>query len=131
MKDFEVTFCDLGSKQEISQKVNISEDEKDGKINIKASVNGKEFSASNYAYLQAYQEFRDKLLSAGYGIKCCGSLVNAVQPEMMGDTDKILLLEIGKKASMKDTAHIWDKAEIDDFPDTEKQNEFFVKWASR
>lgn len=131
MKEFEVIFSDTSSGKEISAKVMTAEDDTDGKISIKTLINGNEYSSSGYAYLQTYQEFRDKLLAAGFGIKCCGSLVNAVQPEMMGDTDKIILLEIGKKASMKDTAHIWDHADIDEFPDTKQQNDFFVKWASR
>ena len=81
--------------------------------------------------LPAYQEFRDKLLEAGYGIKCNGSRLNAVQSGMMETTDKIYLVEMGRQALMKDIVHIWDYADIDTFPDTKQQNEFFQQWAKR
>ncbi len=131
MKEFEVVFIEKASGNDISGKVTVTEDDTDGKISIKAVVNGSEYLSSGYAYLQVYQDFRDKILDDGFGIKCNGSRINAVQPEMMGDTDKIILLEMGKNASMKDAAHIWDPADIDEFPDTKQQNDFFVKWASR
>ncbi|MCM1500303.1 MAG: hypothetical protein NC124_17720, partial [Clostridium sp.] len=86
---------------------------------------------SNYNYLPAFQKFRDKLLSTGYGIKCNGSRLNAIQSGMMGATDKVYLVEMGKQALMKDIVHIWDYAEIDTFPDTKQQNDFFEQWIKR
>ncbi|MBQ9993684.1 MAG: hypothetical protein IJP17_03125, partial [Clostridia bacterium] len=97
-------------------------------IIIRARIGELEIETANCDYLPAYQQFRDTLLEAGYGIKCNGSRINAVQSGMMGVSDKIYLVEIGKKASMKDIAHIWDFADISVFPDTKQQLDFFNQW---
>ncbi len=74
---------------------------------------------------------KELLLAVGYGMKCNGSRLNAVQSGMMGATDKVYLVEIGKQALMKDIVSIWDYADIDIFPDTELQNNFFEQWTKR
>ena len=56
------------------------------------------------------------------------SQINAVQSGMMGATDKVYLVELGKQALMKDIAYIWDFADIEEFPNTEQQKEFFERW---
>lgn len=48
---------------------------------------------------------------------------------MMGVSDKMYLVEMGKKPKMKDIVHIWDYANIDDFPDTQKQQAFMELWS--
>lgn len=68
------------------------------------------------------------MLAAGYGIKCNGSRLNVIQSGMMGATDKIYLVEMGKQVQTKDLVHIWDYAEIDIFPDTRQQNAFLEQW---
>ena len=68
------------------------------------------------------------MLQLGYGIKCNGSRLNAVQSGMMGATDKVYLVELGRQAVMKDIAHIWDYADITEFFDTKQQKEFFEQW---
>lgn len=52
-----------------------------------------------------------------------------VQSGMMGVSDKMYLVEMGKKPKMKDIVHIWDYANIDDFPDTQKQQAFMELWS--
>ena len=89
---------------------------------------GQEIVVSNYNYLPAYQEFRDRLLQLGLGIKCNGSRINAVQSGMMGANEKMYLVEIGKQARRENIVHIWDYAEIDTFPDTKQQSAFFEQW---
>ena len=125
MERYEVTLIELDTQYEFSVQVEVDEAEASENIIILARVGKDEIESTNYAYLPAYQEFRDKLLVAGYGVKCNGSRLNAVQSGMMGATDKVYLVEMGKQALMKDIVHIWDYADIDIFPDTQQQNDFF------
>ena len=50
---------------------------------------------------------------------------------MMGAADKVYLVEKVAQALMKNIVHIWDYADIDIFPDTEQQNNFFEQWTKR
>lgn len=68
------------------------------------------------------------MLALGYGIKCNGSRINAIQSGMMGATDKVYLVEMGKQALKKDIVNIWDYADIDIFANTQQQNSFFDQW---
>ena len=131
MEIYEVTLMELDTQYEFSVQVEVDEAETSENITIIARVGKDEFESANYNYLPAYQEFRDKLLTAGYGMKCNGSRLNAVQSGMMEATDKVYLVEMGKQALMKDIVCIWDYADIDIFPDTEQQNHFFEQWAKR
>lgn len=70
------------------------------------------------------------MLQLGYGIKCNGSRINAVQSGMMGATDKIYLVEMGKQALMKDIVSIFDYADLSEFPNTEQQLAQFEQWCS-
>lgn len=47
---------------------------------------------------------------------------------MMSGTDKIYLVCPGKKAITKDIVNIFDFAEIDEFPDTKQQKDYFEVW---
>lgn len=131
MEIYEVTLVDLNTKDELSVQVKVDEAEVSENIIISLQIKKQEIISSNYNYLCAFQEFRDKLLIMGYGMKCNGSRINAVQSGMMGATAKVYLAEMGKKALMKDIVHIWDYAEIDAFPDTKQQNAFFEQWSKR
>ena len=131
METYEVTLFDLNTKDELSVQVKVDEAEASENIIISLQIKKQEIISSNYNYLCAFQEFRDKLLIIGYGMKCNGSRINAVQSGMMGATDKIYLAEMGKQALTKDIVHIWDYAEIDAFPDTKQQNAFFEQWNKR
>ena len=131
MEIYDVIVMELNTRIELNVQVEVDEAENSENIVITANINKHEITSANYYYLPAYQEFRDKLLEAGYGIKCNGSRLNAVQSGMMETTDKIYLVEMGGQALMKDIVHIWDYADIDTFPDTKQQNEFFQQWAKR
>lgn len=128
MESYKVNLINLNSKDELSVQVLVDEAETTEDIVIRLIIKEQEFTASNYSYLPAYQEIRDKLLVAGYGIKCNGSRLNGVQSGMLGTTDKVYLVVMGKQALMKDVVHIWDYAEIDTFPNTKQQNAFFEQW---
>lgn len=131
MEAYKVILTNLSSKEELTIQVEVDEAETTENIIIRTIFNEREITSSNYNYLPAYQEFREKLLVMGYGIKCNGSRLNAVQSGMLGATDKVYLVEMGKQALMKDIAHIWDYAEIETFPDTKQQNDFFEHWIKR
>ncbi len=131
MEIHKVVLIELNEKTELIIRVEVDEVEISENIYINAKIKEQEFTSSSYNYLSAYQEFRDKLLEIGYGIKCNGSRINAVQSGMMGATDKIYLVEVGKQAMMKDIVHIWDYADIDSFPNTKQQNDFFNQWIKR
>lgn len=128
MESYEIRIINLNTHEESVLLVEVDEAEPTDCIVIKASILGQNISASDYNYLPAYQAFRDKLHELGYGIKCSASRINAVQSGMMGATDKIYLGELGRQALMKDIVHIWDDAEIEEFPNTEQQKEFFERW---
>lgn len=128
MEIYDITLIELRSKKEMRLSVEVDEAERSENIEIKAVIDGNIIKASNYNYLPAYQCFRDQLLLLGYGIKCNGSRINAVQSGMMGAINKVYLVELGKQASMKDIVPIWGYADITTFPDTEQQNAFFEQW---
>lgn len=123
-----MVVVDLITKSSTNLIVEVDEGETTEDIIIKAVVLGQEIVVSNYNYLPAYQEFRDRLLQLGLGIKCNGSRINAVQSGMMGANEKMYLVEIGKQARRENIVHIWDYAEIDTFPDTKQQSAFFEQW---
>ena len=131
METYEVILVDLNTKDELSVWVQVDEAETGENIIISTIIKKQKITSSNYSYLSAFQEFRDKLLITGYGMKCNGSRINAVQSEMMGATDKMYLVEMGRQALKKDIVHIWDYAEIDAFPDTKQQDAFFEQWSKR
>lgn len=131
MEVYEVVLLELRSNKELTIKVEVDEAETTENIVIRTMLKGQLIATSNDSYLPAYQEFRDKLLVIGYGLKCNGSRLNAVQSGMLGATEKVYLVEIGKQALLKDIVHIWDYAEIDTFPDTKQQNDFLEQWVKR
>lgn len=131
METYSVILVNLETGAESTIQVEVDEAEASENILITAKVEGQEITASNYAYLPAYQEFRDKLLKIGYGLKCNGSRKNAIQSGMMSATDQVYLVEMGRQARKKDIVRIWDYAEIDSFPDTKQQRAFFEAWCRR
>ncbi|MBQ1991654.1 MAG: hypothetical protein II233_02640 [Clostridia bacterium] len=128
MEVYEITLIELSTKKEINIPVEVDEAEESENIVIYSKVKYHEVTSISDTYFIAYQEFRDELLALGYGIKCNGSRINAVQSGMMGATDKVYLVEMGKQALKKDIVNIWDYADIDIFANTQQQNSFFDQW---
>lgn len=129
MQMYEVVLMQLNTGTELTIYVKVDEAEISENIFISAKIKEQEITSSNSNYLSAYQEFRDKLLEAGYGVKCNGSRLNIVQSAMMGATDRVYIVEMGKQALMKDMVHIWDYADINTFVDTKQQKNFFERWS--
>lgn len=95
---------------------------------IGTTIDGMEIYADGEGYFETFQRCRDKILDLGYGLKCNGSRINAVQSNLMSACEKIYLVEIGKQAQLKDIVFIWDYAEIQEFPNTKEQQEFTEQW---
>ena len=129
MQMYEIVLMQLNTGTELTIYVKVDEAEISENIFISAKIKEQEITSSNSNYLSAYQEFRDKLLEAGYGVKCNGSRLNIVQSAMMGATDRVYIVEMGKQALMKDMVDIWDYADINTFVDTKQQKNFFEGWS--
>lgn len=100
MEKYEVIIKKLNSNHELPLILEVDEAETTENIVIEAFVSEQKITSTNDSYFSAYQEFRDQLLQLGYGIKCNGSRINAVQSGMMGATDKIYLVEMGKQGTI-------------------------------
>ena len=129
-EEYYVTMIKIDTQNDMVLNVKVDEAEITDNIVISANVNGNEILVSNENYLPAFQEFRDKILRLGYGLKCNGSRLNVIQSGMMGACDKVYLVEPGKQALMKDVVHIWEYADVDTFPTSQEQNEYAEKWFS-
>lgn len=128
MEEYRVMLFNLKTKTEMETTIFEDENETTSDFILKVQIEGQEICATDYNSLPAYQKLRDKLLKLGYGIKCNGSRINAVQSGMMGANDKIYLVELGKQALKEDIVSMYGYAEIDDFPGTEEQTAFSRKW---
>ena len=128
MEEYIVTAFDMESCCEIEITVLADEAETSDEIVLKCYVAGEEISGSDYNYLSAYQKLRDAFLQRGFGLKCKGSNINAIQSGMMGANDKIYLVEMEKPASKDDIVSLYDYSDISTFPDTQVQKDFFEKW---
>ena len=126
----EVAAVELTSKSEFNISVQQELDSSSHDFVLRCILNGKEILSSGNAYFIAFQDFRDKMLAEGYGLKCNGALINAHASAMMENSDKVYLLKLGSQAKMKDVVNIWDYAEIDDFPDTKMQEEYSKEWGA-
>lgn len=131
METYEIILMQINTGIERTAQVEVDEAENSENFVIHSQINGQAITSVNDNDLPVFQTFRDKLLEMGYGIKCNGSRINAVQSTMMGSSDRIYLVEIGKQARMKDIVHIWDYADIKDFPNTCEQVAFFEQWTKR
>lgn len=128
MEEYIVRMVELKTGQEFDSIIDADEAETTEEIVLETLLGDRKVSASDENYLPAFQKLRDQLLAAGYGIKCNGSRINAVQSGMMGASNKVYLVELGKQARMKDIVDLYDYADIGEFPDTLEQTAFFEKW---
>ena len=128
MEKYTVTVVHLNTQSELSLIIEADEAETTDDIMLSTQIENGYLSASNYGYFTAFQELRDKLLQKGYGIKCIGSKVNAVQSPMASGTYKVYESILGKQTAQKDLVCLYDYANINEFPNTKTQNDFFDKW---
>lgn len=128
MEKYMVAVVELKTQHEIKLVIEADEAETTENIILRTQVKDSLISVFDYNYFSAYQKLRDKILRLGYGIKCNGSRLNAVQSAMMGISENIYLVELGRQAFTKDIVSLYDYAEISTFPDTQEQTAFFQRW---
>ena len=128
MTQYRVSIVFIGSSHREDVEVNADECESSDDIMLELPINGRVIKSFGSSYLEAYQKLRDRLLGFGYGMECCGSLINAVQSGMMAQSPKVYLVTLGKQARLDYIVGIWDKCNISDFPDTAAQNAFTEQW---
>ncbi len=128
MEKYDVTAISLTSKSKVKLMIEADEAETTDNIALSLSLDGESISASNEGYFQAFQEIRDKLLQKGYGLKCAGSMLNAVQSSMASATDKVYMVTLGTQAARKDLISLYEYSDIDQFPNTEEQNKYAEQW---
>ena len=129
IKTHKVTIVELGTDNETRIDVQSGEDLSTGAFIIWCLLNDQEIVSTQDKYFAAFQQFRDKLLEAGYGIKCNGARLNVFPLSKFENGPRVYVLESGAKALPEDTVDIWDKADIDEFPDSRQQNRFINKWS--
>lgn len=128
MEKYNIVAVYLNNQTELNIEIEADEAETTDEIILTVSIDGITFSAHNYGYFNAFQDLRDQLLQKGYGLKCAGANLNAVQSSMASGTDMVYAVALGKQASLKELVSIYDYADISEFPDTKEQNEFFQLW---
>lgn len=127
MNSYQCIVADLAYyEDERCVKVNV--DILDDNVKMSCEVDVIRFSVSGEFYFETFQLLRDRLLELGYGIKCNGSKLNAIQSGLFGNSEKIYLVENGKQAMNKDLYSIWDYADIRDFPSTNEQRAYAKQW---
>ena len=126
IKTHKVTIVELGTGNETQIDVQSGEDMSTGAFIIWGSLNDQEIKSAQDKYFAAFQQFRDKLLEAGYGIKCNGARLNAAPLSKFENGPKVYILESGNNP--ESAVNIWDKADINDFPDSRQQNRYINKW---
>ena len=129
IKNHKVTIVELGTDNEIPLDVQSGEDMSTGAFIIWCSLNEQEIVSTQDKYFAAFQQFRDKLLEAGYGIKCNGARLNAAPLSKFENGPRVYILESDAKGLPENTVDIWDKADINEFPDSRQQNRFINKWS--
>lgn len=130
MEKYTITIVFLNTMTELQITVEAEDDEDSGDIILRTAMGSRVFTYRGSSYLEAYQQLRDGMLGFGYGIKCCGSCINAVQSGMMTYSPQVYLVTLGQQALKKDIVSIWEYCDISEFPDTKAQNEFTEKWFS-
>ncbi len=128
VKSYEVIIVELGTNAETPITVKAGEDMSAGTFVIWCSLNDQEIKSVHDVYFTAFKQFRDKLLEAGYGIKCNGARINAATLHLMERSPEVYIVEPGEGAMPEKPVNIWDKADISEFPDSRQQNRFVDKW---
>ena len=126
IKTHKVTIVELGTGNETQIDVQSGKDMSTGAFIIWGSINDQEIKSAQDKYFAAFQQFRDKLLEAGYGIKCNGARLNAAPLSKFENGPKVYILESGNNP--ESAVNIWNKADINDFPDSRQQNRYINKW---
>jgi len=128
VENYAVTVIHLNAQTERAITIEADEAETTDDIILNTQIDGVFLSASSHGYFSAFQKLRDKLLQKGYGVKCVGSKLNAVQSPMASATYKVYEVILGEQATPKNLVCLFNYADISEFPNTAKQNDFFEMW---
>lgn len=127
MKEYKIVKVkNLKTKEVIELKIYESENKENGNFVMYTEIKNQNILASSDGYFDCYQKLRDKLLEKGYGLLCIGSKINAVQSPMASVSDKIYLVEKGQPA--KNVQSLYEFCDMEVFPNTEEQNNFYEEW---
>lgn len=129
METYRLMAINLNTKQQRDILVYVDDNNKSDMLSMYTDIDEHTTESENENFFVMFQEFRDKLLSYGYGLKCCGAMINAIQSPMAEGSEWIYLVTLGEQARKKDMVSIFDDADIIEFPDTKQQNEFFRQWS--
>ena len=128
MEFFKVKIEHLKTKEEKEIVIDVDEAEESELIVFHTLFEKQEIISSDVIYFSAFQKFRDTLLEIGYGMKCAGALVNAVQSPMMSLCEKIYLVKMKEHAKMKDAISMFSYFDVYAYVDTKTQMEYFIEW---
>ena len=128
IRTYEVTIVNLSTNNAAEMAVQSGEDMSTGQFVIWCNLDNQEIVSAHDEYFTAFQQFRDKLLEAGYGIKCNGARLNAAPLSKFENGPQVYILESDSSALPESSVDIWAKADIEDFPDSVRQNRFKNKW---
>ena len=128
IRTYEVTIVNLSTNNAAEMAVQSGEDMSTGQFVIRYNLDNQEIVSAHDVYFTAFQQFRDKLLEAGYGIKCNGARLNAAPLSKFENGPQVYILESDSSALPESSVDIWAKADIDDYPDSVRQNRFKNKW---
>ena len=123
----QITAVDLGYYENEKQ-IDVLVYDHDDHFELKTTIDGIDLEAQADDLFSAFQTLRDKLLGSGYGIKCNGAKINALQSGMMRNTDAVYLVELGRRAEKKDVHGLWDLCEMEGYANTEEQERFAQEW---
>lgn len=126
MESYNLTVLQLSNKTEFNITFEIYYENDD--IIIISKITDNHIIRRSNGYFTAFQKIRDEFLHLGFGIKCNGSKLNAVQSNMMSGSERIYLVKLGFPATLCDIVNIFDFADITEFPNTDTQNNFIQKW---
>ena len=124
--DVEINCIDL-TNNEIKFKMLIFIDDSEIVI-LKAKNNDSYYESKAEDIFTAFQKLKDILLENNIGMQCYGSMENVYPSPMMRTGEKAYVLEIGKKALLKDIVNIFDYVETNKFSTSKEQDDYYNKW---
>ena len=83
MEIYNCIAVDLAYYQIYEKRIKIEVYDEEEKIRILTEIDGVEFSSAGEDYFEVFKKLRDQILELGYGLKCNGSRINAIQSKMM------------------------------------------------
>lgn len=128
MEKYEVICLNIAENSESKFIIYADEYECSDNIVLSLELDDEHICESGEYYFETFKKFKDELLKKGYGLKCCGSMKNAIQSTMAGYSDKIYLVTLGKPALKENLVSMFDFADISEFYMSDEQDEFFEIW---